>query len=133
MPNDPPPPRITYVFIFVSFNDSPVIVAGVTRFAEQLQPPFRIVVEFRGQHPALENLFLLGREVAINLNERAAAAHALDFLHRLDCAGTEKVVNGVDRQYAIEGAVGKRQLEMTFIGNFRNLCTDSRSMWNACL
>src|SRR6267378_7780816 len=110
MPNDPPPPRITYVFIFVSFNDSPVIVAGVTRFAEQLQPPFRIVVEFRGQHPTLENLFLLGREVAINLNERAAAAHALDFLHRMYCAGTEKVVNGVDRQYAIEGAVGKRQL-----------------------
>src|SRR5882762_2701306 len=110
MPNDPPPPRITYVFIFVSFNDSPVIVAGVTRFSEQLQPPFRIVVEFRGQHPALEDLFLLGPEVAVDLNERTAAAHALDFLHRVYCAGTGKVMNGIDRQYAVEGAIGKRQL-----------------------
>src|SRR3989442_9514968 len=109
MPNDPPPPRITYVFIFVSINDSPVIVAGVTRFAEQLQPPFRIVVEFRGQPPALEDLFLLGREVAVDLNERGAAAHALDFPHRLYRGGTGKVVNGVDRQYAVEGAVWKRQ------------------------
>src|SRR2546422_11645259 len=98
MPNDPPPPRITYVSIFGSTNDSPVIVAGVTRFAEQLQPPFRIVVEFRGQHPALEDLFLLWRAIAVHLNERAAAAHALDFLHRLYCAGTGKAVNGVDRQ-----------------------------------
>src|SRR2546427_12324055 len=103
MPNDPPPPRITYVFIFVSFNDSPVIVAGVTRFAEQLQPPFRIVVEFRGQHPALEDPFLLGREEVVDLKERAPAAHGLDFPLPLYRAGTGKVGKGVVRSYAAEG------------------------------
>src|SRR2546422_10741438 len=107
MPNDPPPPRITYVFIFVSINDSPVIVAGVTRFAEQIQPTLRIVVEFRGQHPALENVLLLRRKVAVHLNESAPAAHALDFPHRLYRAKTGKIMNGVDRQHAVEGAVGK--------------------------
>src|ERR1700730_12719132 len=102
MPNEPPPPRITYVFIFVSVNDSPAIVAGVPGVAEQREPAIGVVVELGRQDPALEDRLLLRGVVAVHLHERAAGAQALDLPQGQNRARPWKIVNGVDREHAVE-------------------------------
>src|SRR5262249_53683642 len=39
-------------------DDGPVVITGVAGLLEQLDPTLRIVVEFRGQHPLLEQFLL---------------------------------------------------------------------------
>src|SRR5215510_4769585 len=83
-----------------SFDDRPIPVAGVAGFLEELEPALRVVVELRREHPALEDLLLLGRVVAVDDDERVAARDALDLRHGLDGAGTREVVDRIERQDA---------------------------------
>src|ERR1700733_5455187 len=118
MPNDPPPPRIAYrlpirvlsALLRVLLDDRPIVVAGVAGFREHFQPTFWIIVKFRRQHPAFEKLFLLGRQIRVNLHEGTAIAEPLDLAHRDDGARPRKIMDGVERDNAVERAVRKRQL-----------------------
>src|SRR4051794_37861240 len=109
MPKEPPPPRIMYVLLIVfaaSFDDRPVVVASVTGLGKQLDPGRGIVVVERGQDPALEQRFLLGRAVAVDLHIRAPAAQPLYLLERNADLLARQVVQRVDRQHAIKARVG---------------------------
>src|SRR5438552_3698394 len=45
-------------FLRRSFDDGPVIIAGVTGFSEQGDPAVRIIMELGGEHPFLEQHLL---------------------------------------------------------------------------
>src|SRR4029079_296309 len=77
------------------FDDCPVVVAGIARLAKQFDPSCRIIVKFGSQHPALEDLLLLWRVIAVDLHEGASARGALNFLHDLDGARTRKIMHRV--------------------------------------
>src|SRR5438270_12080532 len=93
MPKLPPPPRIAYVLPAISymhlicvaasagsFDHCPVIVARVAGFLEQVDPALRVVMKLGGQHPAVEQVFLLRGPIAVDLDKSASFRGALDFL-----------------------------------------------------
>src|SRR5256885_7788207 len=98
------------LLIFVLFHNSPVIVASVSGVLEELDPAGRVVVDPRRQDPLLEERLLLFAVVAVHLQKGAPAAQPLDLPQGLQGPGARQVVNGIDRQHAIEGAVWKGKL-----------------------
>src|SRR5262252_3415698 len=58
-------------FLRRSFDDGPVIIAGVASFSEQGDPAVRIVVELGGEHPFLEPRLLLSVAIGVDLHEGA--------------------------------------------------------------
>src|SRR6516162_1173807 len=91
------------------FDDGPVVVAGIARFLEKFDPSLRIIIKIGGQHPAFENLLLLGRVVAVDLHEGTPSGGALDLLHYLDRPWAGEIVHGIETEHAIEAVVGERQ------------------------
>src|SRR5947209_12944741 len=92
------------------FDNRPVIIAGIACLFEKFDPCGRVIVKLGGEHPTLENLFLLRRVVAVDLYERTASGSALNLLHHLDSPRAREIIDGVEAQHAIEAVVRKRQL-----------------------
>src|SRR6516225_8402310 len=91
-------------------DNRPIIVAAVARLCEQSLPTVRVIVKFRSENPALENLFLFRRVKTINLHEGAVPRNPLDLLHDLERARPWEIVNRVQADHTIEAVIRKRQL-----------------------
>src|SRR5262249_31872037 len=97
-------------FLRRSFDDGPVIIAGVAGFAKQADPAVWIIVEFGGQHPFLEQRLLLGGAIGIDLHEGASRCEAFDFTERDDAFAAIEIVHGIERYHRLETPIRKRQL-----------------------
>src|SRR5215208_210977 len=60
-------------------DDGPVIIARIAGLVEQLDPAVRVVMEFGGEHPFLEQRLLFRRAIGVHLDEALAGRQALDF------------------------------------------------------
>src|SRR5215831_937865 len=96
-------------FLRRSFDDGPVIIAGVAGFAKQGDPAVWIIVEFGGQHPFLEQRLLLGGAIGIDLHEGASRCEAFDFTERGDALTAVEIVHRIERYHRFEAPVRKRQ------------------------
>src|SRR5262245_66686872 len=90
-------------FLRRSFDDGPVIIAGVAGFAKQGDPAVWIIVEFGGQYPFLEQRLLLRCSIRIDLHEGASGCEAFDFTERDDAFGAISFVHGCERYSGLEG------------------------------
>src|SRR5262245_24019825 len=97
-------------FLRRSFDDGPVIIAGVAGFAKQGDPAVWIIVESGGQHPFLEQRLLLGGAIRIDLHEGAPGCEAFDFTERDDALAAVEIVHRIERYHRLEAPVRKRQL-----------------------
>src|SRR5262249_49508406 len=95
-------------FLRRSFDDGPVIIAGV---AKQGDPAVWIIVEFSGQHPFLEQRLLLGGAIRIDLHEGTPGCEAFDFTQRDDAFAAIEIVHGIERYHRLEAPIRKRQLD----------------------
>src|ERR1700733_7714505 len=77
-------------------DNGPVVVAGVTGLGKDFYPTLWKIMKFRREHPTLEDLLLLGRQIGVNLDESPPATEALDFAHRSNCPRPRKVVDGIE-------------------------------------
>src|SRR6516165_4611322 len=98
-------------FLRRSFDDGPVIIAGVAGFAKQGDPAVWIIVEFGGQHPFLEQRLLLRGAIRIDLHEGAPGCEAFDFTQRGDAFAAIEIVHGIERYHRLETPIRKRQLD----------------------
>src|SRR5258705_7248690 len=87
----------------------PVVVAAVAGFLEEPAPALRIRIGGGGQLPPLELFPLLLGEPGVHLHVPMPPAHALDLAQGLDTRLAPEVVDGVDREHEVEGAVAKGQ------------------------
>src|SRR5262249_49358649 len=71
----------------------------------------RIIVEFGGQHPFLEQRLLLRGAIRIDLHEGASGCEAFDFTQRDDAFAAIEIVHGIERYHRLEAPVRKRQLD----------------------
>src|SRR5215470_7951333 len=110
-------------FLRRSFDDGPVIIAGVAGFAKQGDPAVRIIVELGGEHPFLEQRLLLRGAIRIDLHEGAPGCEAFDLPERGDAFAAIEIVHGIERYHRLEALIRKRQLdgiaEMEPPGDFR--------------
>src|SRR5215471_14084013 len=98
-------------FLRRSFDDGPVIIAGVAGFAKQGDPAARIVVELGGEHPLLEQRLLLSVAIRVDLHEGAPRRKSLDFTQRGDAFAAVEIVHRIERYHRLEALVRKRQLD----------------------
>src|SRR5262249_2934327 len=98
-------------FLRRSFDDGPVIIAGVAGFSEQGDPAVRIVMELGGEHPFLEQRLLLISAIGVDLHEGAPRRQSLDFTERGDAFAAIEIVHRIERYHRLEALVRKRQLD----------------------
>src|SRR5262249_11484681 len=103
---DPPPLGV----LRRSFDDGPVIIAGVAGFSEQGDPALRIIVEHGGEHPFLEQRLLLSGAIGIDLHEGAPRRESFDFTERGDAFAAVEIMHRIERYHRLEAPVRKRQL-----------------------
>src|SRR5262245_28960383 len=102
-----PPPA---GFLRRSFDDGPVIIAGIAGFSEQGDPAVRIIVELGGEHPFLEQRLLLGVAIGVDLHEGAPRRESFDFTERGDAFAAVEIVHRIERYHRLEALVRKRQV-----------------------
>src|SRR5215831_14751246 len=98
-------------FLRRSFDDGPVIIAGVAAFSEQSDPAVRIIMELGGEHPFLKQRLLLSSAIGVDLHEGAPWRQSLDFAERGDAFAAVQIVHRIERYHRLEALVGKRQLD----------------------
>src|SRR5262245_22061583 len=86
-------------FLKRSFDDGPVIIAGVAGFSEQGDPTVRIIVELGGQHPFFEQGLLLGGAIGVDLHEGAPRREPFDFAQRGDAVVAIEIVHRIKRYH----------------------------------
>src|SRR5262249_2410584 len=98
-------------FLRRSFDDGPVIIAGVAGFAKQGDPAVRIIVELGGEHPFLEQRLLFRGAIGVDLHEGAPRRESFDFTEGGDAVATIEIVHGIERYHRLETLVRERQLD----------------------
>src|SRR5262245_5751339 len=98
-------------FLRRSFDDGPVIIAGVAGFPKQGDPAVRIIVELGGQHPFLEQRLLLSGAIRVDLYEGASRGESFDFTERGHALAAVEIVHGIERYHRLEAPIRKRQLD----------------------
>src|ERR1700730_928382 len=94
-----------------SFDDGPVVIAGVAGLFAYRHPIVRIRVELGRENPLLERRFLLRGAIGIDLDETASRRQALNFAQCSHAFPPLEIVHGIDRYHGFEAVVRKRQLD----------------------
>src|SRR5262249_23234189 len=98
-------------FLRRSFDDGPVIIAGVAGFGKQGDPAVGIIVEFGGEHPFLEQRLLFRGPIRVDLHEGAPRREPFNFTERNDALAAVEIVHRIERYHRLEALVRKRQLD----------------------
>src|SRR5262245_3968557 len=98
-------------FLRRSFDDGPVIIAGVAGFSEQGDPAVRIVMELGGEHPFLEQRLLLISAIGVDLHEGAPRGRSLAFTEGGDSFAGSAIVHRIERYHRLEALGRKRQVD----------------------
>src|SRR5262249_53520120 len=80
-------------FLRRSFDEGPVIIAGVAGFSEQGDPAVRMIMELGGEHPFLEQRLLLSGAIGVDLHEGAPRRQSFNFTERGDAFAAIKIVH----------------------------------------